>query len=289
MKIAGVQCDIHHGLPERNWTNIEQWFLKARQGGADLVIFPECATTGYAFATRAEAAQLAEPIPGPTTSKLRSLCHGHGGQIVVGMLEAAGEQVFNTACHVASQGIVATYRKVHLPFLGVDRVVDYGDQQFSVYEHQGLRIGLNICYDAGFPEAARVLALHGADLIILPTNWPTGAETLADHAIATRALENGVYYAAVNRVGVELGTQFVGRSRICGPRGETLAVASADGEEILFAEIDPERARRKTVVRVPGEQLIDRIKDRRPEYYGPLLDNPGLPRPGRDIPASEFS
>ena len=289
MKIAGVQCDVHHGLPERNLTNIEQWFLKARQGGADLVIFPECATTGYAFSTREEAARLAEPIPGLTTRILQSLCEKHGGQIVLGMLEADGDQVYNTACHIAAVGIVATYRKIHLPYLGIDRVVDFGDRPFSVYENDGLRIGLNICYDAGFPEAARVLALQGADLIILPTNWPTGAETLADHAIVTRALENGVYYAAINRVGVELGTHFVGRSRICGPRGETLAVGSADGEEILFAEIEPEWARRKTIVRVPGEQLIDRIKDRRPEFYESLLENRGEPRPGHDIPASEFS
>ena len=287
MKIAGVQMNVRLGEVADNRARIIEQFDVAHKAGATLVIFPECATTGYCLETREEAKNLAETIPGPTTGCLVEQCADLGGQIIFGMLESDGEKLFNTACHLGPSGVIATYRKVHLPYLGLDRLVDFGDRPFKTYEVDGLRIGMNICYDSGFPEASRALALDGADLIALPTNWPNGAETLAEHAICTRALENGIYYAAINRIGDEAGFRFIGRSRICGPRGETLALGSAANEEILFAEIDPKLARQKTIVRVPGKHLIDRMLDRRPEFYNRLVDPQNEPRPGHDIPIEE--
>jgi predicted amidohydrolase len=134
---------------------------------------------------------------------------------------------------------------------------------------------MNICYDAAFPEAARALALLGADLIALPTNWPPGAECMAATAVNTRAMD------AVNRVGSERGFEFIGRSRICDPSGRTLAESSGVGEEILYAEIDPALARRKHIIRVPGKHEIDRLADRRPEMYGLLVEPHRLKGPGR--------
>lgn len=289
MRIAGVQMDIAFGDPERNRAEMAKRFAEARRGGADLVIFPECAVTGYCFESRDEALLFAEPIPGPSVAFFTRLCREQGGVAAFGMIEADGDRVFNAAALVGPEGLIASYRKVHLPYLGVDRFLDFGDRPFAVHEAAGIRVGLNICYDSGFPESSRVMALAGADLIVLPTNWPTGAETLAEHAIATRALENAIYYAAVNRIGTERGFRFIGSSRICDPTGKTLAVGSADREEILFADIDPQKARRKTIVRVPGKHLIDRVADRRPEFYGPLAAPHHLPRPGRDVPADRFT
>src|SRR5207249_1016776 len=140
------------------------------------------------------------------------------------------------------------------------------------------RIGLNICYDASFPEAARALALLGADLVALPTNWPSGSECVATHVINTRALENGIYYAAVNRVGTEEGFTFIGGSRICDPSGNTLAEGEGARGTILYAEIDAERARSKHVVRVPGKHEIHRFADRRPEIYDVLTRQHNLKR-----------
>jgi 5-aminopentanamidase len=131
---------------------------------------------------------------------------------------------------------------------------------------------MNICYDGAFPEAARVMALDGADLIVLPTNWPPGAECTAEFVINARAMENHVYYLAVNRVGTERGFRFIGQSKICGPHGEVLAEARHENEAILYAEIDPALARRKRVVRVPGLHEIDRFADRRPEMYRRLAE-----------------
>jgi predicted amidohydrolase len=116
------------------------------------------------------------------------------------------------------------------------------------------------------------MAIQGADIIALPTNWPTEAEPFAEHGIITRAMENHVYYVAVDRVGEERGWRFIGRSRIVDPTGRTLALGSASGEEILQAEIEPARARNKKIVRTPGKHVIDRMADRRPEYYGPIAD-----------------
>jgi predicted amidohydrolase len=269
-KIAAAQIDIALGEKEHNLNRIEEILREAAWQGARLCVFPECALTGYCFDSLEEALPHAEPVPGPSTQRLSDVCRQVRCSAVVGMLERHDDAVFNTAVLVGAEGVVGRYRKVHLPYLGVDRFTTAG-QGFDVLALDGLRIGMCICYDAAFPEAARVMALDGADLIVLPTNWPPGAQCTAEYVINTRALENHVYVAAVNRVGQERGFRFIGTSRICDPSGRTLAGASADREEILYAEIDPQLARRKHIVRVPGLHEIDRFADRRPETYGRLL------------------
>ena len=137
-----------------------------------------------------------------------------------------------------------------------------------------MRIGMHICYDGGFPESARVMTLLGADLVVLPTNWPPGAECMAGCAVNTRAMENNIYYAACDRVGDERGFHFIGLSKICDPSGRVLAESVHDREEILYADIDVERARQKKIIRVPKLHEIDRIRDRRPEMYGNITALP---------------
>ena len=179
--------------------------------------------------------------------------------------------LYNAAALVGPDGFVAGYRKAHLPCLGIDRFTTPGDRPFAVHDLGGLRVGLTICYDGSFPEASRVLALLGADLILLPTNWPPEAERTARLLVPARAMENRVYYAAVNRVGTERGFRFIGLSRVADVTGDLLAASESDEETILYAEIDPARARQKRIVNVPGEYEVDRLKDRRPDLYGPLV------------------
>jgi predicted amidohydrolase len=121
----------------------------------------------------------------------------------------------------------------------------------------------------------RVLTLLGADLVVLPTNWSTHSECAAEHMIPTRAMENTVYVMAVNRVGEESGFRFIGSSSIADPSGTILARAGSEAEETLFADIDPLRARQKHLVRVPGRHEINRIADRRPGFYGLLIQPNG--------------
>ncbi len=190
---------------------------------------------------------------------------------VVGMLERSGTDLFNSCVLIGPQGLAGVYRKIHLPFLGVDRFTTPGDRPFAVHDLGGLRVGMNICYDGSFPEAARCLMLLGADLVVLPTNWPPGAASTVKYLIQARALENRVYYAAVDRVGSERGFKFIGQSRIVDVSGELLASTEGDEPTILYAEIDPERARNKRIVNIPGKHEIHRTADRRPEMYAPIM------------------
>jgi predicted amidohydrolase len=281
MRIAAVQMDVTIGRVQVNVEKMISLLRKTASEAAAITIFPECSATGYCFDDLAEAREFAERIPGPITERMAAACEETGTFAVFGMLEADGAAVYNAAVLTGPRGVVGSYRKVHLPFLGADMFTTCGDRPFAVHEAGDVRVGLNICYDSAFPESSRILALAGADLIALPTNWPPGAECVAENAINTRAMENAVYYAAVNRVGTERGITFIGRSRICGPAGETLAVGGETDEQILYAEIDPARARNKRVVRIPGRHAIDRLADRRPEMYGALVEPHSLPRPGR--------
>ena len=269
-KIAGVQMDCRLGNREHNLDVIRSRLREAAKNQARLVVFPECALTGYAFESKEEALPFAETIPGPSTEALAQECRTLGVWCVFGLLEQDGADLFNACALVGPHGVAAGCRKIHLPFLGVDRFTTRGNRPFAVHDLGDLRIGINICYDGSFPEAARVLTLLGADLVVLPTNWPTGAATTARYLVPARALENHIYYAAVNRVGLERGFRFIGQSRLAGCDGDLLVPMGSDAEEILYAEIDPQIARRKRIVKIPGKYEIDRVGDRRPEMYGPL-------------------
>ena len=282
MKIAGVQMDVRLGEVDHNLDAILNYLQQTTSNGATLTVFPECAVTGYCFESLDEARPFAQTVPGPATERIAQACAEWNCHAIVGMLEAVGDDIFNAAVLIGPNNVVGTYRKVHLPFLGVDMHTTFGDRGFEVFDAGDLKVGMTICYDASFPEASRSLAIQGADLIALPTNWPPGSEATAEYVINARSIENGIYFIAVNRVGTERGFEFIGMSRICAPSGETLASATGTDEEILYAEIDPEKARRKRIVRVPDKHVIDRMADRRPEMYSPLTQPHGLKPPGRN-------
>jgi predicted amidohydrolase len=270
--IAAVQMDCRLMDKPGNLDAIRARLREAAGRGARLAVFPECITTGYCFRSKEEARPSGDPIPGPTTDALVSMCRECDVFAVVGLLETDGAELYNATVLVGPDGLVGTYRKVHLPFLGVDRFTTPGTRPFAVHDIGGLRVGMAICYDSSFPEAARCLMLEGADVIALSTNWPQGAMKTAELVPPTRALENHVYFAAVNRVGIERGVKFIGRSSIANPWGEFLARTEGDEPAILYATVDPAVARQKHIIREPGEYEVDRLRDRRPALYGPLVD-----------------
>jgi predicted amidohydrolase len=269
--IAGVQMDCRLADRTANLAAIRAKLREAAGNGARLIIFPECILSGYCFKSTDEAIGSAETLPGPATEALTADCCELNVFAIFGLLERAGDRLFNSAALVGPQGLVGSYRKTHLPCLGVDRCTVVGDRPYQVHDLGGLRVGMLICYDGSFPEPSRVLALNGADLIALPTNWPEQGAPSARVLTPARALENRLYFAAVNRVGTEGGFRFVGLSRICDITGEALAAQEDDREAILYAKIDPERARAKRIVNIPGEYELDRIADRRPDLYGDLV------------------
>lgn len=277
-RIAAVQTDCELGNVAGNLAMVRRKLAEAADGGAKLVVFPECVLTGYCFPSRADAVACAEPLPGPSTDAIAAECAKRNVWAVYGLLESAGGKFYNSCALVGPTGFAASYRKIHLPCVGADRYTDPGDRPFAVQDLGGLKIGINICFDGSFPESSRILTLLGADAVILPTNWADKAIRMATLVPRVRAFENHIYYVAVNRVGNEAGYHFVGHSSISNQLGDYLEFAEHDRETILYADIDHEAARAKKIVHCVGEYEIDRVNWRRPDVYGPLVE--GTPFPG---------
>lgn len=276
IRVAACQIDPQLGEVDRNLEHIERVVAEAATSGARLVLLPEAAVTGYVFENLDEALAVAQRAGAVAEQRLADAAVSNHVALIVGTLEAEAREVFNTALILASDGRRFRYRKMHLPFLGVDRFATPGQDAPEVYDLAGMRVGVLICYDLRFPEAARICALEGADLVALPTNWPVGVEFHPGIFAPARAAENHVYLLACDRVGEERGTTFIGRSMLLDYNGRERAKASDTDEEILVGEVDFELARQTHQRRIPGEHEWDTINDRRPGLYGRLL------QPGRD-------
>ena len=282
MLIACVQSDVSLADPAANLSRVLDWMERASQppehaGGSDLVVFPECMLTGYAFDSRDEAFKSALETSDPVFAQIAQHANRLGQLVTIGFLERRGQQLFNAAALIGPDGIIGVYHKIHLPHLGIDRFVDPGTagyQPVDAIDSRGesIRIGLAICYDASFPEPSRVLALRGADVIALGTNWPVEANHTPEVLPPARSFENHLYFVAANRVGTENGFSFCGRSSICGPDGVLLAKSDDDQEVILFADVDLGIARNKEIVRTTETHVIHRFNDRRPAYYTPIIE-----------------
>lgn len=270
--IACAQIDCALGNPKVNREKIIATIRTAAEREAQLVIFPECALTGYAYNSLDEAVPFAESINGHSAEMIAETCGQTNSYAIVGFIEADGEKFYNAAMLVGPHGVVGSYRKVHLPFIGIDRFLRPGDRPFQVFDLPFGKVGVNICYDISFPETSRVLKLMGAELIALITNWPTAAWRSPEFVANTRALENHVFYAAVDRVGAERGWDFIGRSKVIDCNGDTLAEASPDSEELLVVPVALAEANNNRIVNVAGAYEVDRVKDRRPQFYEPISE-----------------
>jgi predicted amidohydrolase len=272
LRVAACQIDPKLGEVEANLDRIGRAVAEAASAGAVLAVLPEASVTGYAFGSLEEARPVARRAGAVAHDVLAGLAEVHRMTLICGTLEAQGDEVFNAAMVATPDGRRYTYRKMHLPYLGVDRFTTPGPDAPSVFDASGIRIGVLICYDLRFPEAARMCALDGADLIALPTNWPVGVDFHPGIFAPSRAAENHCYLLACDRVGTERGTTFIGRSVLIDYDGHQLAAASDTEEELLVGDIDPEAARRTHVRRRPGEHEWDTMADRRPGLYRRLLE-----------------
>jgi len=260
MRIGFIQFDVQFREKQHNIEKIYQ-FMEREQ--ADLWVLPELFNTGYCFTSQNELTQLAEDIPnGETTQFLISQAKKKKTNIVAGIAEKNEANYYNSAILVNEQGLIGHYRKIHL----FDEEILWfkpGDLPFQVWELKKAKIGMMICFDWIFPEAARTLALNGADIICHPSNLVL---PYCQDAMVTRCLENRVFAITANRIGTERNGNreltFTGASQITGVNGEILCHASKDQEEVMFAEIDPQLARNKHAT-----QKNHIFHDRRPEMY----------------------
>jgi predicted amidohydrolase len=286
VRVAVAQTAPEIGANQRNLAQVIDQLGEAAASGAKLVVFPECALSGYLFDDVETCAAYAERIPGTATERLVEACSRWGTHVAIGILERATDAIYNSAVLLGPAGLIGHYRKAHLPGLGLDRFVAHGNTPFAVYDTPIGRVGLAVCYDIRFPEPARIMALQGADIIALPTNWPVvnrlaPPSTIPDLLTRARACENRVFLAASDRVGREHGVDFLGRSQLVDVYGTIVAEAGTISEEILYADFDLALARQKDFVYQSGEFETHWFADRRTDLYGPLTDPQLWPQSAR--------
>ena len=271
-RVAAVQMDVAFADVQENLTHILDRIGKLGELDVDFAVFPECALTGYCFESREEALAVSLSMNDDSFKQIALACCDAKARVVIGFLESNGDKLFNAQVLIDGEGVQGSYRKIHLPGLGVDRFVDAGDRDFDVTQTGSINVGMAICYDSSFPETSRVLGLGGADVIALSTNWPMAAERTAEIVPSARSMENHLYFIAANRIGKERGFEFCGMSSITGPDGVVLAKTDGAEDLILTADIDLAVARNKQIVRTPGKHVIDRFADRRPAFYKSIVD-----------------
>lgn len=235
LRIALAQLTCADGLPERNIERVEE--VAAACGPShDLIVFPEGYITG--FPPREETRSLAEPLDGPTVLRLKEIAIRESATFAVGLAEREGDRVYNTTVLIGPEGLLLSYRKAHL-WVGESLRVDPGGF-LTRRTWRDTSIGLLICYDIEFPEAARAVAAMGAELIVLTNGNMDPYGPAHSVAIRARAQENQVFLAMANRVGMQGSTRYCGESAVADPYGMIVAQAGQD-EEILTAEIETGR------------------------------------------------
>jgi 5-aminopentanamidase len=262
MIIAALQFCPSFLDVEANLATLETYL---RTVEADLVVLPELCTTGYFFRDSAQLREVAEDRDGPSLRLFREAAAAQGMVIVAGFAEREGDVVYNSAATVFPDGRTEIYRKVHL-FAEEKLHFAPGNLGFPVFRWgDRLRLGVMICYDWRFPEAARTLALRGAQVIAHPSNL-VAAPRLWKPVMRTRAFENKVYAVTANRSGEERRDDerltFHGCSQIVAPNGTMLEEVDELYDGWLLAQIDPARADEKSFSR-----WNDIMADRRPETY----------------------
>ncbi|XYD06648.1 nitrilase family protein [Methylobacterium sp. NMS12] len=270
IRVSCIQFEPQFGAVAANMARASDLVRAAAAEGGRLIVLPELASTGYVFESAAEAAALAEPVPdGPTTRAWAALAAELGVHIVAGIAESAGETLYNAAVIVGPEGYIGTYRKAHL-WDQENVFFARGDLGFPVFDTALGKVGVAICYDGWFPETFRQLALAGAEIVCIPTNWvpmpdqPAGEAAMANTLHRAAAHTNGIFIACADRVGIERGQPFEGQSLIIGPKGWPLAgPASRDRTETLSALVDLDAAGRKDLNR-----FNSLLRDRRSDIYG---------------------
>jgi predicted amidohydrolase len=269
MRLACAQYSIRDAAADANLERSVAAILDAARIGADLVILPELANSGCDLPSRARALGIAEEVgssgvpEGLTLRAWQESAEETGVFVVGGFLEREGDSLYNSAA-VVGPGFFGRYRKAH--FWNEEKLLYEPGRELPVFETPLCKIGVLICYDAWFHEAARTLALRGADLLCIPANAPDdwvpqmhrrGDLTMLDIHAISHANANRLFVACANRV----GDGYLGRSCIVDTTGGVLAFASATEEELISVDIHTERARHEKRLTKLSHVFGDRNSD----------------------------
>lgn len=233
MQVGFFQYDVSHVLSE----NLDRLTYCLEQNPCDLLLFPELSLCGYLFEDRRQLAACAQEVPaGPAVRAVAELSGRYGRTVVFGLAEKEGDRIYNTAVIVSKGRYIGKYRKIHLS----DFEKKYFDpgQGNAVFTVDGVRIGVQICFDLWFPEVSRRQIRQGADLLLALANF--GGETTC-HIARVRAIENLTPLVLCNRVGREtipgMDAEFLGKSAIINAAGQYLVAAPAGTESTGFADL----------------------------------------------------
>jgi predicted amidohydrolase len=265
--LAQIPCKV--GDKENNLKTIEKTINQAKAKGANLIIFPELALTGYVC--KDLVYELAEPVPnGPSIRRITKTAKRQNVHVIFGMIESSAKAagvLHNTAVLVGPKGFIGKYQKMHLPTHSVFEEKRYfrPGYQTPVLETDIGRIGLIICYDIFFPEITRVMRLKGAQLIACISASPSVRRGFFEVLTTARAMENTVFVTYTNLVGIEDGLQFWGGSRIIAPNGNIMAQAKYDEEDMITAKINYFDMKQV-------EAFVPTLRDLRPELFSTLKE-----------------
>jgi predicted amidohydrolase len=267
MRIAVFQGPLESGDVAQNLNRLQRAAGEAAAQGARLLICPEMFLTGYNIGSKA-VRRLAEPADGPSAMWAAGIAREAGLALLYGYPEAGEDgKIYNAALLVDRDGRrLANYRKTHL--FGPDERDAFapGDGPAAVAELDGIKLGILICYDVEFPENVRLLALAGADLVVVPTALMEPYGFVAKTMVSVRAYENQIFLVYANRCGQEGELSYYGLSCVVGPDGFDLARAGS-GEALIVADLDP--------AQLAGSRALNPyLADRRPGLYGALGEPP---------------
>jgi predicted amidohydrolase len=241
MKVAVAQIACSLGDPKANLSKVRDFSSGAKEAGAHMIVFPEMTDTGYSMRVIEKHASHWKTgfVPG-----LRQIAREVSIAIVSGVSERDGSSIYNSQVLIDAKGdVAATYRKTHLYAVAPveEQTCFTPGHSFTTFKLDGLQFGFSICYDLRFPEMYRKMTTEqNAGVFVISSAWPfPRVEHFRILALA-RAIENQSYMVASNRVGKDDELWFCGSSAIIDPRGVIIAAASADREELIYAELSKE-------------------------------------------------
>ena len=273
IRVAAAIFNSPVGKNRGNLDRMAAWIAAASKQGAGIICFPELCISGYC--TRDEIRPAAEPIPGESSQHLLQLAREHQISILAGLAER-GESgnIFASQLVVTSDGALGVYRKIHIA--PPERDIFAPGEKVPLFKISGFKFGMQLCYDAHFPDLSTCMAVEGADILFLPHASPRGTPAEKYNSwmrhLTARAFDNGVFIVACNQSGDnQNGLQFPGLAVMIGPDGQILDKQLSDKDAILIADL-----KSKDLAAVRNHRMRYFLPNRRPNIYQSRIDTQRL-------------
>lgn len=266
INIAMVQMHSCIGQIEKNVDNAIKSIKQSAEKGADIVCFPELFATGYNMDFEQEyTVDKSIENYNYITSKLSEVALNEKIHIIAPIAIVKKSKVYNSALFIDDHGkIIGDYGKTHL-YSKEANLFNEGEE-IKIFDTKLAKIGIMICYDAGFPEVCRTLALKGAEIVFCPSAWKIQDKSVWDLNLSQRALENTLFVVGVNSVGTDNNLHLFGNSKILNPRGEIVVEIDENIEEVLVTTVDVDSIQ-------TYRNYFPYLRDRKPNLYGAIVDN----------------